>query len=255
VLTLGLAAYPAGTVHGALRTVLGLLGVGAAGVLVVGLLARSTAPLPWSIGLLGISAAVAMLAGGGPVERAAPLYGPGLLLAAELAYWVVDRARVPGEPVGVARRRALLLVAMAVAAGLLALLVTLAGGLAEAVTGSEIRALGVGAAVMVTWILAVLARRAATEILGSGPALRYPRSHPSRCHHQSCLTSRIDSSNGLPAAPSSLVVGMGAYRLATNRATRTAASTYSRYRLTSPDWIGRTSLPNPPTTRMMGPYR
>ncbi len=87
------------------------------------------------------------------------MYGPGLLLAAELAYWAVDRARVPGEPVGVARRRALLLVAMVVAAGLLALLVTLAGGLAEAVTGSEIRALGVGAAVMVTWILAVLARR------------------------------------------------------------------------------------------------
>src|SRR6266498_5661451 len=60
VLTFGLAAYPAGTVHGALRTLLGLLGVGAAGLLVVGLLARSTAPLPWSIGLLGISAAVAM---------------------------------------------------------------------------------------------------------------------------------------------------------------------------------------------------
>jgi len=160
VLTFGLAAYPAGTVHGALRTLLGLLGVGAAGLLVVGLLARSTAPLPWSIGLLGISAAVAMLAGGGPVERAALLYGPGLLLAAELAYWAVDRARVPGEPVGVARRRALLLVAMAAATGLLALLVTLAGGLAGAATGWEIRALGVGAAVMVTWIVAVLARRA-----------------------------------------------------------------------------------------------
>ncbi len=160
MLTLGLAAYPVETVHGALRTMLGLLGVGAAGVLLVGLLARSVAPLPWSIGLLGISAAVAMLAGGGPVERAAPLYGPGLLLAAELAYWAVDRARVPGEPVGVARRRALLLVAMAAATGLLALLVTLAGGLAGAATGWEIRALGVGAAVMVTWIVAVLARRA-----------------------------------------------------------------------------------------------
>ena len=41
----------------------------------------------------------------------------------------------------------------------LALLVTLAGGFAGAATGSEIRALGVGAAIMVTWIVAVLARR------------------------------------------------------------------------------------------------
>ncbi len=49
---------------------------------------------------------------------------------------------------------------MAAATGLLALLVTLAGGLAGAATGWEIRALGVGAAVMVTWIVAVLARRA-----------------------------------------------------------------------------------------------
>jgi purine catabolism regulator len=45
------------------------------------------------------------------------------------------------------------------AAAALALLVTLAGGFAGAATGSEIRALGVGAAVMVTWIVAVLARR------------------------------------------------------------------------------------------------
>lgn len=72
----------------------------------------------------------------------------------------MDRLRFPTEPPGVARRRALLLVAMVAAAAALALLVTLAGGLAGAATGSEIRALGVGAAVMVTWIVAVLTRRA-----------------------------------------------------------------------------------------------
>jgi hypothetical protein len=160
VLALGLAAYPAATVHGALRTVLGLLGLGAIGLLVAALLTRSVTPLAWWIGMLGVSVAIAMLAGGAPVERAASLYGPGLLLAAELAYWAVDRLRFPTEPPDVARRRALLLVAMAAAAAALALLVTLAGRLAGAATGSEIRALGVGAAVMVTWIVAVLARRA-----------------------------------------------------------------------------------------------
>lgn len=98
MLTVGLAAYPAATVHGPLRTVLGLLGVGAIGLLLVGLVARSAKPL--------------------------------------------------------------LLVTLAAAAAVLALLVTLAGGLTGAATGSEIRALGVGAAVMVTWIVAVLARRA-----------------------------------------------------------------------------------------------
>jgi hypothetical protein len=160
VLALGLAAYPAATVDGAMRTVLGLLGVAAAGLLLVGLLTRTAKPLRWSIGLLGISVAIAMLARGAPVERAAPLYGPGLLLTAELAYWAVDRARFPSEPAGVARRRALLLVTMAAAAAALALLVTLAAGLADAATGMELRVLGVGAVVIVTWMLAFLARRA-----------------------------------------------------------------------------------------------
>lgn len=113
-----------------------------------------------SIGLLGISAAIAMLAGGGSVERAAPLFGPGLLLAAELAYWSVDRARFSVEPAGIARRRALLLAAMVAAGVALALLMTLTAGLAQAATGVEIRVLGVGATVMVAWIVAGLARRA-----------------------------------------------------------------------------------------------
>jgi hypothetical protein len=143
-----------------LRTTLAVLGLGAVGLLLGALVARTAAPLPWSIGLLGISAAVAMLAGGAPVERVVPLYGPGLLLAAELAYWTVDRARFPSEPLGLARRRALLLVTMAAAGALLALLVTLAAGLAEAAAGLEVRVLGVGATVMVAWIVAVLARRA-----------------------------------------------------------------------------------------------
>jgi hypothetical protein len=160
VLALGLAAYPVLVVHGVLRTTLGVLGLGAVGLLLGGLAARAGGPLPWSIGLLGVSAAVAMLAGGASVERVAPVWGPGLLLAAELAWWALDRAYLPREPAGVARRRALLLVAMAVAGVTLALLVILAGGLAGAASGLDVRVLGVGAAVMVAWTLAVLARRA-----------------------------------------------------------------------------------------------
>jgi hypothetical protein len=160
LLVLGLAAYPASAVHGALRTALGVVGLTAVALMLGGLVARTAGPLPWSIGLLGISAAVAMVAVGGPVERAAPLYGPGLLLAAELAYWAVDRLRFPKEPPGIARRRALLVVWMAAAAAMFALLVTLAAGLAEAATGLEALVLGVGAVVMVVWIVAVLVRRA-----------------------------------------------------------------------------------------------
>jgi hypothetical protein len=162
VLALGLAGYPAATVHGALRALLGALGLCAVGLLLGGMLARRAGALSWSVGLLGIAAAVAMLVGGAPVERVAPLYGPGLLLAAELAWWAVDRARFPSEPPGVVRRRAVLLVTMAAAAAVLALLVTLAAGLAGAAAGLEVRVLGTFAAVMVAWILAGLARRTGT---------------------------------------------------------------------------------------------
>lgn len=160
VLELGLAAYPVLVVHGVLRTALAMLGLGAVGLLLGGLLARTTGPLPWSIGLLAISAAVAMLARGISVERLAPVWGPGLLLAGELAWWAVDRASLPREPAGVARHRVLLVVTMTVAAAVLTLLVISAGGLTGAASGLDVRVLGVGAVVMVAWTLAVLTRRA-----------------------------------------------------------------------------------------------
>jgi hypothetical protein len=172
VSALGLAIYPAGAVHGPLRTRLAVLGLGAVGLLLGGLVARTAAPLPWSIGLLGISAAAAMLAGGGSVERLAPLYGPGLLVAAELAYWAVGQARFPSEPLGVARRRALLLVTMAAAGAVLALLVTLAAGLAKAAAGLEVRVLGVGAMVMVAWIVAGPGAAGRRALRSSGPSWR-----------------------------------------------------------------------------------
>jgi hypothetical protein len=160
VLALGLAAWPAVAVHGPLRTTLGMVGVGAVGLLLGGLAARAGGPLAWSIGLLGVSAAAAMLAGGAPVERVAPVWGPALLLAAELAWWALDRTYLPRDPAGVARRRATLVVTMAAAAAILALLVILAGGLTGAASGLDVRVLGAAAAVMVAWTLAVLARRA-----------------------------------------------------------------------------------------------
>ena len=160
VLTLGLAAYPVPMVHGVLRTTLGVLGLGAVGLLLGGLLARRSGLLAWSVGLLGVSAAVAMLAGSVPVERTAPVWGAGLLLAAELTWWALDRADLPHKPPGLAQRRSLLLVVMAVAGAVLAVLITLVGDAAGAAAGTEVRVLGVGAVVMVAWILAVLARRA-----------------------------------------------------------------------------------------------
>lgn len=159
VLTLGLAAYLAAAVPGPLRTTRGVLGLAAVALLLGGLVTRAPGALPWSIGLLAISTAVAVMADGISVERMVPLLGPGLLLAAELAWWALDRGHLPREPAGVARRRSLLLVTMAVAGAVLAVLVTLAGDLASAAAGLEVRVLGVSAAVVVAWVLAVLARR------------------------------------------------------------------------------------------------
>jgi hypothetical protein len=143
--------------------VLEVLGTGAVGLLFAGLLARSAALLPWSVGLLGSCAAIAMLAGGQPAERVAPLYGSGLLLTAELAWWALDRVRTPAASAGLARHRALLLAAMVAAGAVLSLLVLLAAGLAQATTGLEIRVLGTVAAVMVAWIVAGLVRRAGSS--------------------------------------------------------------------------------------------
>ena len=136
------------------------------GLLLGGLLARSARPPPWSVGLLAACAAIAMLAGGAPVERAAPLYGPGLLLLAELARWALDLARLGAEPSGLARRRLATLLAVAAASAPLAWLVVLAGGLAGAGSGVELRVLGAVAAIAVAWLLAVLARRGTA---GGGP--------------------------------------------------------------------------------------
>ena len=124
------------------------------------LVARRSGLLPWSIGLLGGSAAVAMLVGVQAVERTVPLYGAGLLLAAELADWAMDRTRLPREPKAVADSRGLLLLTTIPAAAALAALATLAAALRDAANGLVARVGAAGAAVMVVWIVAALTRRA-----------------------------------------------------------------------------------------------
>lgn len=108
--------------------------------------------------MLAAAYAISLSAGGQVVDSRAPLYAAGLLLAAELAYWSLER-RSPGrdEPGAIARRTAALLALVLGSVGLGALLLATvelpAGG------GLVLEAAGVAAATATLALLAALARR------------------------------------------------------------------------------------------------
>ena len=122
------------------------------------LVRRSDADLPWALALAGAEYGMFLLVAGGIDRRGAPLFGAGLLLVAELAYWSLER-RVPGAPrEGLTFRRATLVLAGCIGAGGV-------GGLILAVAelsvqgGLWLEALGVAAAVGSIALLARLARQ------------------------------------------------------------------------------------------------
>jgi len=139
-----------------LAPLVGAVGGGAVLVLAAALVARSTDVLPWAVALGGAEYAAFLVIRSGTIDPYAPLYGAGLLLVAELAYWSVER-HVPSRGEGLTGRRASLVLAASLAAGGLGgLILTMAelsvnGGLA-------LEILGVAAAVGALAVLARLAR-------------------------------------------------------------------------------------------------
>lgn len=136
---------------------MGGIGLAAVVLLGIGLAARSSGVLLWAIALAGAEYGAFLAIRGGSVDGYAPIYGAGLLLVAELAFWSFER-RVPGLPGEVLTfRRATLVFAICVAAGGIGGLI-LAMSEASVNGGLWLEALGVTAAVGALALLARLAR-------------------------------------------------------------------------------------------------
>lgn len=124
------------------------------------LLLRSASLLPWALVALGAeyAAGLALHAGSG-VDTRAPLYGAGLLLAAELGYWSIARRSAAWAEPQLLAWRVLGLALLTLAAVGLGTLV-LAVGAIPVGGGVALEALGVAAAV---GLVALLARLVALE--------------------------------------------------------------------------------------------
>ena len=141
-----------------LGPLVGLVGLLAVLFLVLALLGRYSGLLPWVLALAGAQYTTFLVIRESSIDGYAPIFGAGLLLVAELAYWSIER-RVPGPPgEGLTSRRGSLLVAACVAAGGI-------GGLILAMAELSVRgglwleAMGVAAAVGAIAVLARLARQ------------------------------------------------------------------------------------------------
>jgi hypothetical protein len=136
----------------------GILAAGGVALLAVALAWRRSAPIAWSLALIGGAYAARVALGAGNADTLAPLEAAGLLLVGELSYESIERRLVPIPEDLLARRVGLLaaLVASVIALGALLLMVAaipLKGGVA-------LTAVGVSAAAVAFTLLARLARRA-----------------------------------------------------------------------------------------------
>jgi len=136
-----------------------LLGTVAALLQLAGLAGSLPALVPWSIGTLMASYTLGLLWRGGGVDASAPLYGGGLLLAAELSYWSIELRRVRALPGPVGRRRAAVVAALVLAGIALAATSTLVAGPLPVRSTLLLRAVAVVAAVATVATVAGLARR------------------------------------------------------------------------------------------------
>jgi hypothetical protein len=142
-----------------LALLVGLIGLAAVLFLVLALVGRYSGLLPWVFVLAGAQYATFLVIRESSIDAYAPIFGAGLLLVAELAYWSIER-RVPGAPgEGLTFRRGTLLVAACVAAGGVGGLILAMGELSVR-GGLWLEMMGVAAAVGAIAILARLARQA-----------------------------------------------------------------------------------------------
>jgi hypothetical protein len=130
----------------------------AALLLLVGLAAGWAGAIPWALGMLGGEYLVSLYVRGGSAATVAAIYGSGLLLLAELAYWSLERQTPSQDEAGLTLRRALaaaLLVLGSLGLGLLVAAVT-----QVSLTGSLLlTAVGVMAAAAALALVAALAWR------------------------------------------------------------------------------------------------
>jgi hypothetical protein len=156
VLGVALAAYPAAATRGLDRLV--AIGALAGVLLLLTAVAGAASALPWAIAAIGAEyAAWFALRGGEGVDTRAPVYGAGLLVVAELAYWARDR-RSPAIPQGGLEFRRLFGVLGAAVAALAVGAFALGISSASLGSGVGLEALGVAAAIALLVLLAVLVR-------------------------------------------------------------------------------------------------
>lgn len=136
-----------------LGPLLSAAGALAAALLLLGLVFRRAGPLPWAYVSAGAGYAGFLFIQGGGIDPIAPLYGPGLLLSAELAYWSLEQP-VYGMPRE--RRAGLILAACLAGGGIGGLILTFAEASVHGGLGLEV--LGVAAAVAALSLIARLAR-------------------------------------------------------------------------------------------------
>jgi hypothetical protein len=134
-----------------------LVAIGGTGVLLLvpGLVFRVRSLVPWSLALAGGAYASLLFVKSGTIDPAAPLYGGALLLAAECAYWSLERPVPSGSPGMTSRRVAVIVMACVGGGGV--------GGLVLAISelsvsgGLGLEVLGVAAAVGAFTLIARLA--------------------------------------------------------------------------------------------------
>jgi hypothetical protein len=154
-LGVALAAYPASATEGLDRLV--AIGAVAGVLLLLVAVAGATSTLPWAIAFIGAEYAAWFALRGGGVDSRAPVYGAGLLVVAELAYWARDRGSTAVPAPGLEVRRSFGVLAAAV--GALAVGAVALGISAVSLgSGVALEALGVGAAVALLVLLAVMVR-------------------------------------------------------------------------------------------------
>jgi hypothetical protein len=141
-----------------LGPLVGAIGLGATLVLVLGLVLRNSGVLPWAVALAGAEYAAFLAIREGSIDGWAPVYGAGLLLVSELAYWAIETPVRGPSGEGLTFRRTTLVVCACVAA-------VGVGGLILAMAELSVRgglwleALGIAAAVGSIAVLARLARQ------------------------------------------------------------------------------------------------
>ena len=141
-----------------LGPLVGAIGLGAVLVLVLGLVLRNAGVLPWAVALAGAEYAAFLAIREGSIDGWAPVYGAGLLLVSELAYWAVETPVRGPSGEGLTFRRTTLVVCACVAGGRGRRAHPGDGGIVRA-RRAVARGLGIAAAVGSIALLARLARQ------------------------------------------------------------------------------------------------